>query len=309
MLTVLVATRNGASTLTMTLAAMQDLKIDSPWELIVVDNASTDKSCQIIKSFRKKLPLRMVAESRLGKNAALNTGLKYASGDFIVLTDDDVLPHSDWLSQLETCSADHPDFDIFGGRILPYWISNPDPIILDNAPFDSTYAITPKSVCDGPVSPGMVWGGNMAVRRRVFDASHRFNENVGPCGENYLMGSETEFTTRVYEQGFRSWFCNAALVKHIIRENQLDREWVLSRAYRNGRGWWHQQPKRGFTVPCIAGLPRCRFRVLAGEYGRLLLATLRRDSVAGFRAHWQIRFLKGYLTEGWRSRNANTNRE
>jgi len=67
MLTVLFATRNGASTLPMTLMAMQDLKIDSPWELIVVDNASTDKSCQIIKSFRKNLPLRIVAELRLGK--------------------------------------------------------------------------------------------------------------------------------------------------------------------------------------------------------------------------------------------------
>jgi len=232
--------------------------------------------------------------------------LKYASGDFIVFTDDDVLPDSDWLSQLEVCSANHPDFDIFGGKILPHWTRYPDPIILDNAPFDSTYALTPDSVCDGPVSPRLVWGGNMAVHRRVFDAGHRFNENVGPRGENYLMGSETEFTTRVCEQGFRSWFCNAALVKHIIRENQLDWEWVLSRAYRHGRGWWQQQSNRGFTEPCIVGLSRCRLRVLADEYGRLLLATLRRDNVAGFRARWQIRFLKGYLIEGWRTGNANT---
>lgn len=41
----------------------------------------------------------------------------------------------------------------------------------------------------------------MAIRRKMFDAEHRFDTSVGPKGKNYVMGSETKFTSRLHKVG------------------------------------------------------------------------------------------------------------
>jgi glycosyltransferase involved in cell wall biosynthesis len=301
MVTLLFATHNGAATLPTMLGALTQIEHPSEWQVIVVDNASSDSTLQILESFREKLPLHILREPRRGKNSALNTGLQHASGDLIVFTDDDVIPHADWLSQMCKCAEANPDYDVFGGRILPHWSTDPDPVVMNNAPLGVTYALTPDEQVDGPVFPGLIWGPNMAVRKSVFAAGHRFNESVGPTGGNYIMGSETEFTIRIHRAGHKSWFCDAARVKHIIRTHQMSRDWVVKRAYRFGRNQWVQESGSGFSVPCIAGIPRWRLAALGQQYALWGTAALRGDANAAFRARWEIHFLRGFIREGLKS--------
>src|SRR5215471_5623735 len=101
MLTVLIATRNGAHTLPRCLAALGQLIAPvGGWKLIVVDNGSTDATREIVESFADRLPLTYLLEPRPGKNAALNAGLDHVEGDLVVFTDDDVLARPDWLVEL-----------------------------------------------------------------------------------------------------------------------------------------------------------------------------------------------------------------
>ena len=82
MLTVLIATHNGADTLPVVLEAYTKLKApDGDWKLVIVDNGSTDSTNETIRAFTRRLPLTYVFEPRRGKNRALNTGL--ASGSEI----------------------------------------------------------------------------------------------------------------------------------------------------------------------------------------------------------------------------------
>ena len=108
MLTVLIATRNGAHTLPRALSALAQL--DSPaggWKLVVVDNGSTDETKEIIQSFTGRLPITYVFEAAPGKNAALNAGLNKIEGDLVVFTDDDTLPHADWLVEMRQAADCH----------------------------------------------------------------------------------------------------------------------------------------------------------------------------------------------------------
>jgi hypothetical protein len=90
----------------------------------------------------------------------------------------------------------------------------------------------------GPCNYQQIFGPNMAVRRTVFETGMRFAEHLGPDSSNdsYPMGSEWEFTRRLYRSGHRGWFEQGARVRHMVRPEQLTEDWMIARAYRNGLG-------------------------------------------------------------------------
>lgn len=237
MLTVLMATYNGARTLPTVLDAY--CRLEPPpggWKLIIVDNGSTDTTRDVINAFAHKLPLTYLFEPKRGKNRALNTGLSHTAGDLIVFTDDDAVPHSDWLSQMRLAADSQPSFSIFGGVILPRWEVNPEPWIMDWVPLTVTYALTDDSWPEGLTTPTRVFEPNSAYRAHIFEAGHSFDPTIGPCGSNYAMGSGSEFHPRLMKSGFTAWHCKRAIVEHTIRKWQMEKAWVLGRAFRYGRG-------------------------------------------------------------------------
>ena len=265
MLTVLLASHNGGHTLPRTLAAFRALRPPAGgWRLVVVDNASSDDTRSIIGSFMGSLPISYLHEARLGKNAALNTGLAHVSGDLVVLTDDDVVPRADWLAELRALADAEPDFTVFGGAILPEWEVEPEQWILDWVNLSITYAVLDLSIAEGPVEPSTIFGPNMAVRRAVFDAGYRFDEDVGPRGLEYAMGSESEFIRRLVADGHRCWHTRRAVVRHMIRRDQLTAAWILGRAIRFGRGQIRNRLIQAGDQPRGAlGLPRYLIRQIA----------------------------------------------
>lgn len=258
MLTVLFASRNGAGRLPRVLAAFERLAAPAGgWKLVVVENASTDDTAGVLRGFEGRLPLTVLSQPRPGKNAALNLGLTAAEGDLVILTDDDVLPAADWLLRLRAAADDNPAFDLFAGRIVPHFEIEPPDWLLRWAPLDIAYAAHPAGLPAGPVDPGMVWGPSMAVRRRVFDSGHRFDEHVGPTAGSYAMGSETEFTQRVALAGHASWYCPEAVVEHLVRAEQMTEPWLCGRALRYGRGALLRELAQGLHGgPRLAGVPR-----------------------------------------------------
>lgn len=308
MITVIFSSHNGAETLPTMLEALRALRADGPpWKIVAVDNASTDETPQILQSYRRHLPLVCLTEPRRGKNIALNRALGEIEGEIVVATDDDVRPRPDWLLAIATAFEAHPDVDIIGGRIEPLWPAPPPEWLLRSAPLAAAYAVTPSEIRDGPAPPWSVWGPNMALRSRIFDAGHRFDESVGPDGSSgYAMGSETEFVSRLHAQGHTIRHCSAALVQHIIARHQMSRQWLMGRAFRFGRGQ-ARAGKIGATaraVPMLAGVPRYLIGDLARAGGDYLAAACHRDAARRFAAAWQAAYIAGVICERRRSRAA-----
>src|SRR5579862_2171358 len=86
------------------------------WELIAVDNASSDGTGDLLRSYADRLPITVLTEAKRGKNRALNHALEFAKGDFYIFTDDDVLVPTHWLAKWRQLADEHPDFDLFAGR-------------------------------------------------------------------------------------------------------------------------------------------------------------------------------------------------
>lgn len=302
--TVMMATHNGASTLPRVLEAYR-LLIAPPggWRLVAVDNASTDTTLDLLWELAGNLPMIPLRIERQGKNAALNAGLAHTAGELIVFTDDDVLPDRDWLVALSQAALQSPEYDVFAGTIYPVWPKPPPDWILRLVNLGATYAITPASLTSGPVASGLVWGANMAIRRRILAAGYRFNEAVGPQAGEYAMGSEVDLVSRLEKAGHRALFVPQARVGHLIRPHQLEREWIVRRAFRLGRHMYHRESE-GYPAgtKLIRGAPRWQYRRLLNAYLASLAGRLRGDFDTRLRADWDVSYLRGYLLEAHRTR-------
>jgi len=257
-LTILLATRNGEAVLPRTLEGYRRVQPPSvDWKMLIVDNASTDATAKVIESFRADLPLEMLRETVPGKSRALNTAIPALQGGLIVITDDDSIPHPSFLVAWEKTLDDKREYELFGGAIEPLFDSPPPKWMLQMKQ-DFGFMFAARDLPEGPIDPGEIYGGNMAVRASVFDRGLRFDEHIGPnaLDPDYAMGSETEFCRRVASLGARSWFAREPRVDHIVRSSQFTSAAWAERAYRTGRGRAYQMLTRGdipdFPTPSAA---------------------------------------------------------
>lgn len=297
MMTVLLATCNGEKTLPLMLEAC--CRLDEPaggWKLVIVDNGSTDRTTEIIQGYAGRLPLTYLREPVLGKNAALNTGLAAVAGDVVVLTDDDVIPMQDWLVRMRAAVEAHPDHQIFGGTVLPRWEVPPPSWIISWVPLGPAYTVLNPQDEPGSTNESRIFGPNMAVRTEVFRAGHRFDPAIGPRGSNYPMGSETEFVRRLLAAGCTAWYEPGAVVEHFIRAEQLEREWILSRAYRFGRGAYRKEYS-GPPPHAWGGVPRYLFRELITSLWWVARSFAFGDAEERFQAQWKREMTRGKIAE------------
>jgi L-malate glycosyltransferase len=276
MITVLMATHNGARTLPIVLGAYCELQpVGEDWMLLIVDNASTDSTRDIVQSFQSKLPITYIQEPRIGKNFALNTGVESITGDLALLTDDDAVPRPDWMAQARRIVDAQPGFSVFGGVIVPQWETPPEDWILEYITYK--YSITDPAWAEGPILPLWVYGPNMAIRSDVFKAGHRFDVNLGPRGSNYQQGDETEFLERVVKSGVRCWHCKNMVVAHIIRKHQMTQQWLLRRAIPIGRAEFKRDFAEQDLPPALFGVPRYLVRKIPIQAVRVARAALSRN--------------------------------
>src|SRR5689334_5863944 len=115
---VLICTYNRARLLRETLAALRtvDLPADCSVEILIVDNNSTDNTRLVVDEAAavSSVPVTYLREQRQGKSFALNTGLAHARGDVIALTDDDVLPSTEWLTRIVRIFRERDVTFVFG---------------------------------------------------------------------------------------------------------------------------------------------------------------------------------------------------
>jgi glycosyltransferase involved in cell wall biosynthesis len=306
-LTVLLTTHNGSGTFLDALEAFCQLeKPSGGWKLVIVDNASTDQTKEIARSFRQRLPMTVVYEPRRGQNVARNSGLKLITGDLVVFSDDDVLPRSDWLVSMRELADSKPTFSIFGGNILPKWeIPPPDWLRNLEWPYKGvTFALVNPTLEEGPVQPDYVVSPNMAIRADLFRAGHRFDVTIGPDGsDNYPMGSETEFIDRMSRAGHRLWHCKCAVVYHMIRSHQMTRDWMLRRAVRFGRGKYRIWAMGTLNSPALRRIARYFIRQaiirvqIALQTARVEIAERRGDREKILRERWWLNYYTGKAIE------------
>ncbi|WP_103019801.1 glycosyltransferase [Salinibacter altiplanensis] len=230
-ISVVLCTYNNAERLRITLGALCKLAPpeDADWELVAVNNNSTDSTKQVIKSFSGQLPITYVHEPQQGKSRALNSGLSAARGELIVFTDDDVEPSRYWLTAYWEAYRRRPEGYYFGGPIeSKYEGEPPDKELLEIAQpsvAGLNYGGREKEVSQLFIGP------NWACPYKHFQEVGGFDEEIGlnPAAGKVLVGEETDMMKRLQGSGLAGWYVPNAEVKHFVPESKCTLEHVASR--------------------------------------------------------------------------------
>lgn len=239
-LSIILPTFNRSEILRKTLEAFTRVNRDGlAARFCVVDNNSKDDTRQVVESFQDRLPLMYLFEGTPGKNAALNRGIEDGPrGDIVVFCDDDITPCDSWLHDIRAACERHSEFDVFGGRIEPFWpYENLPAWAADPGVQSFAFAVHRYAQTDTEYAADKYpFGPNFWVRRCVLDSGLRFCERLGPHPTNRIIGDETEFLKRVRDAGHRMLFTPTAAVEHRIQPENISLPALRKRAFSLGRG-------------------------------------------------------------------------
>jgi glycosyltransferase involved in cell wall biosynthesis len=226
---VVVCTYNRAESLRRTLKGVLEQQLDKStlWEIIVVDNNSSDNTRQVVADLQRqssKIPMRYEFEQRQGLSHARNRGVACARGKFILFTDDDVSAEPHWLAETLLGMAQYA-CEAGGGWIGPVW-AKPRPPWLSQRFYGFLALRTdedgPKSVIDIQEAP---FGANMVFRKRVFDRFGLFATDRGRVGATLWSGEDTELFQRLLAAGAKVMYFPKARVFHHIDQARMKKRY------------------------------------------------------------------------------------
>ncbi|CAD5982387.1 Glycosyltransferase AglG [Planktothrix tepida] len=231
------------------------LQQDFPeFEVIVVDNASTDGTRQVVEARLPHAKLRYIYEPITGLSVARNTGAKIAQSPILAYLDDDAIATPQWLRVLYSAYENHPKLAIAGGKVTLIWpegITSPLWLSDNLAGNLGVYNLGEQWV--DIKNPGLTPRGlNYSIRRSFLEKIGGFDINLGRVGKRLLSNEELQMTELALQDGWQVAYIPEALVAHHVAPERVNRSWFME------RGWWQ-------------GISECYREQLAGRDGMIQL--------------------------------------
>lgn len=225
------------------LHSLLDLKIPAnlAWELLIIDNASTDDTGEVLKQIGPKFPMRTVYAATPGVSHARNAVLENAQGRWIICTDDDATVPPDWVEKYLQAFRKFPLATFFGGGIVPEFPG------ADEDWKEAVLRYAPTAFAEFPVGHADIrldrssplyllpYGANFALfAERARQARYRPELGRQP-GAVLIGGEETQYLMDLVNLGHSGWFVANHPVSHWVEEDRQTLSYLA--AYFYGQGW------------------------------------------------------------------------
>jgi GT2 family glycosyltransferase len=248
---VVVPTHDRADYLAVTLDSINAQEFQEPFEVIVVDDGSSDGTPGVVRRAEAKY---IRHDRSRGANAGRNEGARAAAAPLIALVDDDIYAPPGWLEAMVEGAANHPEAEAFGGPIRARFDGpaprscgreNPPITTLDLGPTDR--------------EAELVWSANMLIRRSALSRVGEFDESL-PTG-----GDEEEWLRRLRTEGGKVVYLAAAGLEHRRAGDDARLRSLMRSAYFRGRNMRAYDTRRGVEPPLgqeLATLAGCGWHTL-----------------------------------------------
>lgn len=233
--TVAIPTYNGESRLPQLLERLR-AQINTEqfsWEIIVVDNNSTDNTAKVIQDYQLSwsdtCPLRYYFEAEQGAAFARQRAIQEAKGDLIGFLDDDNLPDSDWVAAAYSFGQNHPQAGAYGGQIHgQFEVAPPE----DFARIQSFLAIRERGTQPHQYDPdnlSLPPAAAVVVRKQAWLETVPSRPTLGGKAHGSMVqGDDYEPLLYMHKSGWEIWYNPAMHTHHQIPHWRLERDYLLS---------------------------------------------------------------------------------
>lgn len=304
-LSVILCTYNRSKGLIRTLKSLQsqDLPKNFAWEVVVVDNNSTDDTQEKVREFAEnsELVVRYVKEKKQGLSHARNRGVAEARGRYLHFTEDDEIADKNLIREIHGTFETYK-CDCVGGRIylkceekMPNWLIEEIWGFLGYLDYGDNVL-----QMDEQRYP---FGGNMTFSRQVFNRIGFFNVNLGRKGKELFGGEEVDFFRRLLSAGGKGVYQPKALVYHIIDKSRLKKTYFRTVHYNEGmqRALLDDEVYRH----SLFGIPLFIFPQFLRSISNYLSTSFSYGWNKSFRKEMNVCWFIGYMEGKYRSKRRN----
>jgi len=212
--------------------------------LVVLNNCNdgSDSALADLSACRSPhaAPLYWLEETRPGKSNALNAAITASQHPLLAFVDDDQLVEPGFVSSILLGARQFPEDTLFCGRIMPAWDGSEPAWVHAESPYRIPIRPFPEfdlgadsiSLADDARMPS---GGNLVVRRTVFDTVGTFNTTLGPTGHNLLGGEDHEFLQRAVAAGYLPRYLPSMRQLHTIDAARMGTGYTLRKSFLRSR--------------------------------------------------------------------------
>lgn len=207
------------------------------WEIILVNNNSTDNTAVECARFEKDFPkvnYHYFVETQQGLSFARNRGIAEAKGEWLVFLDDDAMMMTDYIANLKQHLEQHPEAGAFGGAIEPFfegetpkWLNPWAMGFVSAIDLGDEVKLFPKKAY--PI------GANMGIKRSTIDAIGVFNTALGRSGNNLMGGEEKDIFNRVRQVNIPIYYFPGIKVQHCIPPKRTTKTFIADLGYGVGK--------------------------------------------------------------------------
>lgn len=243
MISVIVCTYNRSYILSDCLDSLLQQTADKClYEVIVVNNNSTDKTQEIAENYaRKNANFRVVVESQQGLSYARNTGYREAQYDWVFYVDDDAKASPDLIKESLKMINDYKYVVVSGiikpwyrGTIRPKWLSED---------FGSS-KLYDKSIGDLPL--GTLLGGCSLFFKKVLEQIDGFPVYLGMTGNKIAYGEETYVQSKLEELGYKIGYNQNIYIEHLVPVYKQTMWWHICSKYAIARDAFQIWPNEDY---------------------------------------------------------------
>ncbi|WYL96310.1 MAG: hormogonium polysaccharide biosynthesis glycosyltransferase HpsE [Gloeotrichia echinulata IR180] len=232
--TVAIPTFNGANRLPELLERLRNQANTEnlSWEIIVVDNNSTDNTAKLVQSYQENwpypYPLKYCLETKQGAGYARKRAVQAAKGKFIGFLDDDNYPELNWVAAAYDFGKNYPQVGAFASQIHPQWEVEPPENFQRLAPF---LAITERGnlpLLYKPTQKLLPPSAGLVVRRQAWLESVP-NQLIltGRVAGNMLTSEDLEMLIYIQKAGWEIWYNPDMEIYHKIPSWRLQKEYLI----------------------------------------------------------------------------------
>jgi len=295
-LSVVICTCNRADLLPDVINSLQDQTLENErFEILVVDNNSTDDTAKVIEQFSDVSNLVYFFEKIQGLSAARNRGVAESRGRYVAFLDDDAVADVNWCNKIvEAFRSVDPPPSAVGGIIEPLFDKPPPawfPASFERRTWgEEAMFLKPPGARDG------FSGSNMAFSRDVLLDFGGFSGKLGMSGQSMRFGEETLLFRKIFRDRPYFWYDPQILVHHRVPAGNLRLGYRVKRSFYSGRSYRLLQEETGETYNPVRRLVTALFFItVRGPLGIIANAGELRAAALDFleKASWRAGNLVG----------------